>query len=83
MRKAMTRGLLVAAFAIGGIAMAGTAGARPAHDTAKHPDGYTFLGISSGYQDCVELGEDGLKQGSWHAYYCEDTPPTANMWIVY
>lgn len=100
MRKLMTRGALAAALALGGLgglAIAGTASADPAHVTARTgqeartpermptvvPPGYEFYDDYWSNSGCREAGLSGVSQGNWKAWHCEESAIDWNLWVKY
>lgn len=91
MRKLMTRGLLVAAVALGGIAVAGAASASPVDMTTEiqgrpledMPDTYVAIDMTENFGDCVQRGTDGVRDGRWRAWFCENDEEGVMLWAKY
>lgn len=85
MRKLVTRGLLVAAVALGGLGIAGAASAAPPSGGPQHvvPPGYEFYDDYWTYAGCREAGLSGKAQGNWREWHCEESPVDWNLWVLY
>lgn len=91
MSKLITRGVLVAAIVLGGLAVTGAASAAPggadATDTrarARTPElaGFTYSGMYPGQSSCEEAGKEGINKNWWWRYECVKSK-WSNYWDLY
>lgn len=90
MDKLITRGLLVAAIALGGLAVAGTATAAPNPDDATHagphpddPDGPELAGTYPSYATCATAGDLGAQQDLYKEWHCVHKGGGYQLWVVF
>lgn len=92
MQKIMTRGLIAAAIAFGGIAAGGAASAAPGAGTqsssagrsgdsvVSDANGYLLVGVLPTLSECATIGREGAEQKLWESWYCSPYGTYWGLW---